>query len=300
MTTTENTDHAAGMVGLSPAARELILALADDELCIGQRHSSWIGIAPFLEEDLAFISIAQDELSHARALYRLVATDGAGDASEGDMEIEREIDRLAMGRPFDQYRSCWFAEDACTEWADALVRHVLYDEAETLRWQALRHSSLPALASLAERVLVEEVYHRRHGTTLLVRLLRGTQESRRCIEASLGRLAPLAATMFEPTQGEEQALREGITRVGAAELAGQWQALVAELLGRGGVAPLESDTLDTSDAIPPNHSVWYAGEQSDAGGPRLSVGRQGRRSPGFQDLYEEMTAVYALDPAASW
>ena len=49
----------------------LIMALADDELILGHRHSEWTGWAPHLEEDLAFSSIAQDEMAHARLLYRL-------------------------------------------------------------------------------------------------------------------------------------------------------------------------------------------------------------------------------------
>ena len=55
----------------STGERELVLALADDELCVGQNHAWWIAIGPFLEEDLAFTSIAQDELGHARSLYSL-------------------------------------------------------------------------------------------------------------------------------------------------------------------------------------------------------------------------------------
>ncbi|HYU57528.1 MAG TPA: Phenylacetic acid catabolic protein, partial [Actinomycetota bacterium] len=47
----------------------LLLALADDELIIGHRHSEWTGWAPHIEEDLAFSSIAQDEMAHARLLY---------------------------------------------------------------------------------------------------------------------------------------------------------------------------------------------------------------------------------------
>ena len=49
-------------MSLTPAAREYLLALADDEHMIGARHTNWIGLGPFLEEDLAFCSIAQDEL----------------------------------------------------------------------------------------------------------------------------------------------------------------------------------------------------------------------------------------------
>ena len=52
---------------------ELLLALlADDELVLGWRDSEWTGIAPVLEEDVAFSSIAQNEIGHARAVYELL------------------------------------------------------------------------------------------------------------------------------------------------------------------------------------------------------------------------------------
>ena len=72
-------------------AREMALALADDELCIGQNLAWWIAVGPFLEEDLALTSISQDELGHARALYGL----------RGD-----DIDALAYGRQPHEYRRC--------------------------------------------------------------------------------------------------------------------------------------------------------------------------------------------------
>ena len=50
-------------------------AIADDELILGWRDSEWTGIAPFLEEDVAFSSIAQNEIGHARALYELAAAE---------------------------------------------------------------------------------------------------------------------------------------------------------------------------------------------------------------------------------
>ena len=58
---------------------ELLLGLADDELIVGWRDSEWTGIAPALEEDVAFSSIAQNEIGHARAVYQLL-TDDAGRA----------------------------------------------------------------------------------------------------------------------------------------------------------------------------------------------------------------------------
>ena len=50
----------------------LLLSMADDEFVIGFSDSEWTGIAPLLEEDVAMSSLAQDELGHAAALYRLL------------------------------------------------------------------------------------------------------------------------------------------------------------------------------------------------------------------------------------
>ena len=52
----------------------LLLALADDELVMGHRLSEWTGWVPYVEEDLAMSSIAQDEIGHARALYEIAST----------------------------------------------------------------------------------------------------------------------------------------------------------------------------------------------------------------------------------
>src|SRR5438045_8098014 len=51
------------------ARAQLLLQIADDELILGWRDSEWTGIAPTLEEDVAFSSIAQNEIGHARAAY---------------------------------------------------------------------------------------------------------------------------------------------------------------------------------------------------------------------------------------
>ena len=62
--------------------RAQLLAIADDELVLGWRDSEWTGIAPVLEEDVAFSSIAQNEIGHARALYELAAREQYGRRGE--------------------------------------------------------------------------------------------------------------------------------------------------------------------------------------------------------------------------
>ena len=59
---------------LQPALADLLLAVADDKLMLGHRNSDWTGLAPILEEDIAFSSLAQDDLAHAQVVYELAAT----------------------------------------------------------------------------------------------------------------------------------------------------------------------------------------------------------------------------------
>ena len=73
-------------------------ALADDELIIGHRHSEWTGWAPHLEEDLAFSSIAQDEMAHARLLYGLVGGDAGRTGRRGPARARPRAGRVPQRR----------------------------------------------------------------------------------------------------------------------------------------------------------------------------------------------------------
>ncbi len=101
---------------------ELLLGLADDELVLGWRDSEWTGIAPLLEEDVAFSSIAQNEIGHARAVYQLLADDA---------------DALAFDRPLAEYRCAPLVELRLLDWAHAIARRWLYEEADRIRIEAL-------------------------------------------------------------------------------------------------------------------------------------------------------------------
>ncbi|MBR9782697.1 hypothetical protein GYB60_01910 [bacterium] len=118
--------------GLTNGVREFLLAFADDEHLMGQQHAEWIGVAPFLEEDLAFCSIGQDELAHAASLYAIVAGDG-----DPTGVVDPAIDELAFHRDPADWRSCRLVEEPSGDWGHALVRHWLYDAAEELRWDLI-------------------------------------------------------------------------------------------------------------------------------------------------------------------
>jgi ring-1,2-phenylacetyl-CoA epoxidase subunit PaaC len=164
---------------------ELLLALADDELLLGWRNSEWTGIAPFLEEDVAFSSIAQNEIGHARALYELAARDLGTDA-----------DALAFDRRPDEYRSAPLVELRRLEWARTIARHWLYETADAIRLEALRESGDPELAGIAAKMDREEVYHRIHAEMWIDRLLGSTEGSERLSEA-LDELWPYALGVLD-------------------------------------------------------------------------------------------------------
>ena len=153
----------AGASRARPRA-ELLLELADDELILGWRNSEWTGIAPFLEEDVAFSSIAQNEIGHARALYELAARDLGTDA-----------DALAFDRAPEEYRCAPLVELRRLEWARTIARHFLYETADAIRLEALKASDDPEVAGLAAKMDREEAYHRMHAELWVQRLLAATR-----------------------------------------------------------------------------------------------------------------------------
>jgi ring-1,2-phenylacetyl-CoA epoxidase subunit PaaC len=130
-----------------------LLELADDELVLGWRNSEWTGIAPFLEEDVAFSSIAQTEIGHARAWYELAAK-----------ELGTDADALAFDREPEEYACAPLVElRMADDWARTIARHWLYETADAIRIQVLVNSAAREVAGLAEKIDREEAYHRMHA-----------------------------------------------------------------------------------------------------------------------------------------
>ena len=173
---------------------QLLLSIADDELILGWRDSEWTGIAPTLEEDVAFSSIAQNEIGHARALYELAA-----------VELGTDADALAFDRAPDEYRCAPFVELHLLDWAHTIARRYLYEEADRVRLDALRHADDAELAGLAAKIDREEVYHRMHAEMWAARL---RDEPR--FRDAVNELWPYALGVLEPEQREELARRVGL------------------------------------------------------------------------------------------
>ncbi len=173
---------------------DLLLKLADDELILGWRDSEWTGIAPTLEEDVAFSSIAQNEIGHARALYELAAA-----------ELGTDADTLAFDREPAEYACAPLVElRLLDDWALTIARRYLYEEADRVRIEALLGSTDAELAGLVAKIDREEVYHRLHAELWAARL---RDEPR--FESAVAELWPYATGLLEPEQRDELARRVG-------------------------------------------------------------------------------------------
>lgn len=254
----------------SAGVREFLLAFADDEHLMGQQHTEWIGVAPFLEEDLAFASIGQDELGHAALLYELVLD------LDGTAATDEAVDALAYRRSNADYRSCHLVERNTPDWAEALVRHWIYDTFEAMRWGLVAHSSLPGLRAIARRARSEEKFHRLHADALLDRLLPESDAKRRILDA-VDTIAPMVPGLCEPATGETEALAAGVAAGPTSDLREPLERAIAERFS------------------------LTAGRTRAAGGPGVN-GQNGRtrRSDHFEPLMLRMREVLDFDSEAKW
>jgi ring-1,2-phenylacetyl-CoA epoxidase subunit PaaC len=249
---------------LRPALAELLLTMADDEFVQGFLDSEWTGIAPMLEEDVAFSSLAQDEIGHARAFYELRCR-----------LTGENPDDLAFGRPVEGYRHARLLDHPRNDWAFSMARRYLYDTADHVRLGALTRSSFRPLAELVAKVRREETYHLLHLDAWIRRLAAG-DETRTRLQEALDHLWPDALSVFAPLDGEQALLGADVLAESMPALAElQWERLRATLRPLGLAMP--DDTPSPADGRTRTHPA-----------------------PGFAWLWNEFTSVRREDPGATW
>ena len=246
---------------------ELLLSVADDKFILGHRNADWTGLAPILEEDIAFSSLAQDELAHASALYQIAA----------DL-LDTKPDKVAYGRRAEEYRCAQIVELSDEfDWAVAIARSFFCDHFDYIRLNRLARSSYTPLAHLAARLVGEEQIHVDHVESWIGRLGRGTEEARGRIQGAIDRLAPLAPMLLEPIEDQGKLETEGIYPGNAAAMFQEWREQLERVATDAGV---------TLSLRPPDaNSVG---------------GRRGRHSQAFLPMLDELTEVYRIEPEAAW
>jgi ring-1,2-phenylacetyl-CoA epoxidase subunit PaaC len=283
----------------------LLLAVADDELIIGHRHSEWTGWVPHLEEDLAFSSIAQDEMAHARLLYGLAA---------GLLDDAWDEDRLALGREPNDYRNAVLCERPNGDWGYTLARQFLYDTADDLRTRALAASSWTELAEIAAVMRMEETYHLEHGRMWFRRLAAGPVAAREHLAAGVEAAIAEAVAVFEPLPGEDALIASGVLPRSNEDLLSEWVASTGEELERasldfvlerhagamGELVPTASGEIEQSEVFAVPGLARRDGVWRHEGGFAGAGGRSGRHSEDFPALWEDLTGLYRGYPGATW
>ncbi len=246
---------------------DLLLSVADDKFILGHRNSDWTGLAPILEEDIAFSSLAQDEIAHAKALYELI----------GGL-LGRSADELAFGRGLEAYRCATIVELPDEfDWATAICRQLFCNRFDALRLARLARSTHKPLADLTGRLAAEQRIHVEHADSWVVRLGSGTEDSRRRMQQALDALAPEAPMLFEPVDGQERLESAGLYPPGATDMFAEWSESIVAVTAKADLRL----TIHTPAT-------------------QTKGGRRGRHSEHLAALLDEMCEVYRLEPNAPW
>jgi ring-1,2-phenylacetyl-CoA epoxidase subunit PaaC len=254
---------------------QVLLALADDALITGHRASHWTGVAPSLEEDLAFSTIAQDGINHADLWYQVLI------GSETD-DVRVGVDALGLGRAPEDYRHAILCERPPRDFAYTLARHWILTRFEAIRLETLTGSSDAEVAAIAVKLGHELRYHREHADHWFHKLSGGGDDARERFRDALAAVLPASLGLYEPVAGEDRAVADGLLPVGHPDLRALVEADTTPML----------QTADYDELVPePSATVPGA----DAGG------RLGRHTDDFTvDVWPEMTELYRAHPGASW
>ena len=203
---------------------ELLFQLADDDYIFSYRGSEWLGLAPHIEEDVAFSSITQDTMGHATMFYRLLESLNIGNA-----------DALAHLRPITERRNSilverkngegTYLENPIYDWAYAVVRNYLYTVAKKVKIDSLKSSSNEKIAEAAVKISMELYYHLLHWKTWFVQLFTATEDAKRRMQEALDRVLADSDDIFSLGISEKDIVESGLIEASDV-LHGRWLILL--------------------------------------------------------------------------
>lgn len=253
---------------MESAIKELLFKIADDLLIIGHRNSEWTGLGPVLEEDIAFSSIAQDQLGQSRAIYNILQELGESDS-----------DTLAFTRPSKDFRCCRLVEYPNSGYDFSLMRNFLFNHSARIRFEMLSDSSFEPIAKLSRKIKGEIKYHVMHDDIWLTQLGNAPGEAVRRMQSSLDKTFNLALGIFE-TGNYEAELNEKKIFEGENTLKDKWLEAIENVIKK------------TQLKLP--DSTVYPEDDRGFGG------RRGSHTEYLQPLLDEMSEVFKIDPSVEW
>jgi ring-1,2-phenylacetyl-CoA epoxidase subunit PaaC len=255
------------------------LMLGDDALVLSQRISEWCSNAPDLEEDIALANIALDLLGQARLLLaRAAAADPALVPVLPEGSPVPAEDALAFFREAGELRNVRLAEVPNGDFAEAVVRILLFATWRLALFERLVDSRDAVVAAVAAKGVKELAYHRDHAGRWFVTLAGGTEESRRRLLAALDGLMPLWPELFATHPVEAEAASAGVGVDPAAVL-----AEADGVLDR---------VLAAADVPRP--------DRPGLAGVRGRTGRHGLHTEALSRMLAEMQVVARAHPQGRW
>lgn len=238
-----------------------VLRRADDALILGHRLSEWCGLAPMMEEEMALANMGLDLIGQARALYGYAATlDGQGRTEDDYAYLRNERD----------FGNLLLVEQPNGDFAQTMLRQLLYSAFIDLYWQELMKSPDETLAAIAAKAEKESAYHLRHAAEWVIRLGDGTEESHKRAQRALDQLWAYTGELF---LAEDEAL--GQTVPAPESLRQAWLASVSEVVSKATLRLPEEGWMQQG-------------------------GREGRHSEHLGHLLSEMQYLPRTYPGAVW
>ena len=251
----------------------LLYQLADDDYLFAYRGSEWLGLAPHIEEDVAFSSITQDTMGHAKLYYTLLEELGEGNS-----------DSLAQLRPAEERSNCllverpngegYYKEAPNYDWGYAVARNFIYTTAKKAKIESLKASSYGPLQEIATKVSTELYYHQLHWTTWFRQLFTATEESRSRMIKALAEVIKDTGDLFE--FGEIAPLLQSFELIESVDtLKERWIAIIKPTF--------EAIKIDLSELPTPTIN-----------------GRRGQHTEDLTAAIDTMSEVYRSDLTTSW
>ncbi|MHA6252263.1 1,2-phenylacetyl-CoA epoxidase subunit PaaC [Oceanobacillus sp. CAU 1775] len=255
---------------------ELLYQLADDDFIVAYRGSEWLGVAPHIEEDVAFSSISQDKMGHAVIYYEMLEELGEGKAD--DLAHLREAKDRRNAIILEEVNGTGsYLKEPRYDWAFAVVRNYFYDLAKAIRLQSLKNSSYKPLAHTAQKMMAEQYYHLVHWRTWFTQLVSATDDSKRRMKEAIEKVwQDFGGVLTLGPKADE------MEQLGLIE----------------GEEALKEKWMDEISEVFTKHAV----EIPNKAAPTMLKG-DGRNKEFTADLTEAikiLSEVYSLDPTASW
>ncbi len=241
------------------------LRFGDNAMVLGQRLGRWVSRSPTIELDVGFANQALDLIGQANLFYELAGRlEGKG----------RSADDLAFLRGADEYYNVQLVEQPNGDFAQTVMRQVLYAAYADIVFDFMAKGSNDDLAAIAAKGQKEMAYHFRHAGEWVIRLGDGTEESHARSQKALDFLWPWSHELFAYDAVDEKMVRQDVLP-DAETIKKQWMESLGEVFERAGLII--------------NEDGWQPGG-----------GREGVHSEHLSYLLTEMQVLPRTYPGTQW